>query len=103
MERINEWIYWNEGMEVPKMVKHAQVILHFEKKYNVVGNKNLTFVGSIRLIGNIRKIKFLKLRGIIDLKKGAGLYRLLNSPDLDNVKMANDLIEQYMKLTKGKG
>ena len=103
MERINEWIYWNDGMEVSKMVKHTQIILHFEQKYNVVGDKKLTFAGSVRLIENIRKIKFLKLRGIIDLKKGAGLYRLLNSPDVDNVKMATDLIEQYMKLTKGRG
>lgn len=98
MEYSDMW--WNDLMEIPLMIKHVQVIKHFEKKYNVTAQMDLTFKESKKLADAIAQMKFLKTRRSIDTDKMCSLYKLMTSPDLDNRQLGYHLLRQFISLTK---
>jgi hypothetical protein len=92
MEYSNMW--WSNTMEIPLMIKHVQVIKHFEKKYGVEVNREMTFEESKYIANAITQIKFLKVRKIIDTNKACTLFRLISSTDQESKQMGLDLMRQ---------
>lgn len=92
MDYSNMW--WNDAIEIPLMVKHMQIIKHFEKKYGVEVNREMTFVESKCIADAITQIKFLKVRKTIDTNKACTLFRLISSTDQESKQMGLDLIQQ---------
>ena len=81
-------------MEIPLMIKHVQVIKHFEKKYGVEVNREMTFEESKYIANAITQIKFLKVRKIIDTNKACTLFKLICSTDQESKQMGLDLMQQ---------
>ena len=92
MEYSNMW--WSNTMEIPLMIKHVQLIKHFEKKYGVEVNREMTFEESKYITNAITQIKFLKVRKIIDTNKACTLFKLICSTDQESKQMGLDLMEQ---------
>jgi hypothetical protein len=92
MEYSNMW--WSNTMEIPLMIKHVQVIKHFEKKYGVEVNREMTFEESKYIANAITQIKFLKVRKVIDTNKACTLFRLISSTDQESKQMGLDLMRQ---------
>jgi len=76
------------------MIKHVQVIKHFEKKYGVEVNREMTFEESKYIANAITQIKFLKVRKIIDTNKACTLFKLICSTDQESKQMGLDLMQQ---------
>lgn len=93
-------MWWNDTMQIPLMIKHVQIIKHFEKKYKVNVNREMTFAESKFISEAITKIKFLKVRKVIDNDKLCTLFRLVSSTDEESRQMANVLLQQFHKKTK---
>lgn len=93
MDYSNMW--WNDAIEIPLMVKHVQIIKHFEKKYGVEINRDMTFVESKYIVDAITQIKFLKVRKIIDTNKACTLFRLISSTDQESKQMGLELMQQF--------
>ena len=87
-------MWWSNTMEIPLMIKHVQVIKHFEKKYGVEVNREMTFEESKYIANAITQIKFLKVRKIIDTNKACTLFRLISSTDQESKQMGLDLMRQ---------
>lgn len=81
-------------MEIPLMIKHVQVIKHFEKKYGVEVNREMTFAESKYIANAITQIKFLKVRKVIDTNKACTLFKLICSTDQESKQMGLDLMQQ---------
>ena len=93
----NKDLWWNDTMEISLMNKHAQVIKHFEKKYQVNANRILTFEESKSVSEALRKIKFLKLRNHIDTNKAQTLFKLITSLDEESSNLGHTMVIQFMK------
>jgi hypothetical protein len=100
MEYSNMW--WSDAMEIPLMIKHVQIIKHFEKKYKVIVNREMTFGESKFISEAITKIKFLKTRKLIDNDKLCTLFRLISSTDEESKTLGVELLKQLSKKTKKK-
>lgn len=92
MDYSNMW--WSNTMEIPLMIKHVQIIKHFEKKYGVEVNREMTFIESKYIADAVTQIKFLKVRKIIDTNKACTLFRLISSTDQESKQMGLDLMHQ---------
>lgn len=92
MEYSNMW--WTDAMEIPLMVKNVQVIKHFEKKYGLEVNREMTFAESKYVADAVTQIKFLKVREIIDTNKACMLFRLISSTDQESKQMGLNLMQQ---------
>ena len=100
MEYSNMW--GSDAMEIPLMIKHVQIIKHFEKKYKVIVNRPMTFAESKFISEAITKIKFLKLRKVVDNDKLCTLFRLISSNDEESRELGSTLLKQLLKKTKKK-
>jgi hypothetical protein len=100
MDYSNMW--WNDAIEIPLMVKHVQIIKHFEKKYGVKVNRDITFGESTLISEMVTKIKFLKVRKVIDTKKAGTLFRLVCSTDQESMQMGLDMIQQLLAKARKK-
>lgn len=100
MDYSNMW--WNDAIEIPLMNKHLQIIKHFEKKYGVKVNRDMTFGESTFISEMVTRIKFLKVRQIINTNKASTLFRLISSTDHENTQMGSDMIQQLMAKARKK-
>lgn len=100
MDYSNMW--WNDGMEIPLMTKHLQIIKHFEKKYGVKVNRDMTFGESGFISEMTTRIKFLKVRKVIDTNKAGTLFRLICSTDHESTQMGLDMIQQLLTKARKK-
>lgn len=91
---------WNSTMQISIMIKHVQIIKHFEKKYKVIVNREMTFGESKFISESITKIKFLKTRNLIDNDKVCTLFKLISSTDEESRQMGAVLLKQFHKKTK---
>ena len=98
MEYSNMW--WSTSMEIPLMIKHVQIIKHFEKRYKVEVNREMTFAESKFISDAITKIKFLKVRKVIDNDKLCTLFKLISSADEESRELGSSLLKQLHKKTK---
>lgn len=98
MEYSNMW--WNDKMEIPLMIKHVQLIKHFEKKYGVEVNREMTFAESKCIANAVTQIKFLKLRKVIDTNKACTLFRLICSTDEESKQMGLGIVKQFLTKIK---
>ena len=92
MEYSNMW--WNDARQIPLMIKHVQIIKHFEKKHKVEVNREMTFEESKFISEAISKLKFLKVRKVIDTNKACTLFKLICSTDQESKQMGLDLMQQ---------
>lgn len=100
MDYSNMW--WNDAMEIPLMAKHVQIIRHFEKKYGVKVNRDITFGESTLISEMVTRIKFLKVRKVIDTNKAGTLFRLVCSTDQESMQMGLDMIQQLLAKARKK-
>jgi hypothetical protein len=98
MDYSNMW--WNDAIEIPLMAKHVQIIKHFEKRYKVEVNREMTFAESKFISDAITKIKFLKVRKLIDNDKLCTLFKLISSNDEESRELGTVLLKQLHKKTK---
>jgi hypothetical protein len=98
MEYSNMW--WSTSIEIPLMIKHVQIIKHFEKRYKVEVNREMTFAESKFISDAITKIKFLKVRKLIDNDKLCTLFKLISSTDEESRELGSVLLKQLHKKTK---
>lgn len=93
-------MWWNDAMQIPLMIKHVQIIKHFEKKHKVEVNREMTFEESKFISEAISKIKFLKIRKVIDTNKACTLFKLISSTDQESKQMGLDIVKQLTTKTK---